>query len=142
MATIVGNDGAVTMQGNAVAAVRNFTVDITADTIETTTMGADTRTFVRGLAQYTGSVDVYFDPDQFNGNVHFNPTSGTVGQNNYSGKFYLVEGGTDTVFWCNSMVVTGYSINSTMDGLVEATLSIQGSGGIGFSQGTSVAYNA
>lgn len=142
MATIVGNDGAVIMQGNAVAAVRSFTVDITADTIETTTMGADTRTFVRGLAQYSGSADVYFDPDQFNGNVHFNPTSGTVGQANYSGKFYLVEGGTDTVFWCNSMVITGYSINSTMDGLVEATISIQGSGGIGFSQGTSVAYNA
>lgn len=142
MATIVGHDGAVIMQGNAVAAVRNFTVDITADTIETTTMGADSRTYVRGPATYSGSVDVFFDPDQFSGNVHFNPTSGTVGQNNFSGKFYLVEGGTDTVFWCNSMVVTGYSINSTMDGLVEATLAIQGSGNIGFSQGTNVAYNA
>lgn len=142
MATIVGNDGAVIMQGSAVAAVRNFTVDITSDTIETTTMGADSRTYVRGPASYSGSLDVYFDPDQFDGNVHFNPTLGTVGQNNYSGKFYLVEGGTDTVFWCNSMVVTGFSITSAHDALVEGTISIQGSGGIGFSTGTSVAYNA
>lgn len=142
MATIVGNDGAVIMQGNAVAAVRSFSIDLTADSIETTTMGADSRTYVRGPASYSGSCDVYFDPDQFNGNVHFNPTSGTVGQANYSGKFYLVEGGTDTVFWCNSMVVTGFSISSAHDSLVEATISIQGSGNIGFSQGTNVAYNA
>lgn len=142
MATIVGNDGAVTLQGNVVAAVRNFSIELSADTIETTTMGQDSRTYVRGPAQYTGTLDVYFDPDQFNGNVHFNPTGGTVGQANYSGKFYLVEGGTDTVFWCNSLVVTGYTINSAFDGLVEASISIQGSGAIGFSQGTNVAYNA
>ena len=142
MATIVGNDGAVIMQGNAVAAVRSFTVDITSDTIETTTMGADSRTYVRGPAAYSGSLDVYFDPDQFAGNTFFNPTQGTVGQNNLSGKFYLVEGGTDTVFWCNSMIITGYSISSSFDGLVEATISMQGSGDIGFSQGTNVAYNA
>lgn len=142
MATIVGNDGAVIMQGNAVAAVRSFSIDITADTIENTTMGNDSRTYVRGPAQYTGSLDVYFDPDQFAGNTFFNPTSGTVGQSNLSGKFYLVESGTDTVFWCNSMIITGYSISSAHDALVEATISVQGSGNIGFSQGSSVAYNA
>lgn len=142
MATIVGNDGAVIMQGNAVAAVRSFSLDITADTIETTTMGQDNRTFVRGPAAYQGSLDVYFDPDTFAGNVYFNPTQGTVGQSNLSGKFYLVESGTDTVFWANSMIVTGYSIKSSHDGLVEGTISVQGSGNIGFSQGTNVAYNA
>lgn len=142
MATIVGNDGAVIMQGNAVAAVRGFSIDITSDTIETTTMGADTRTYVRGPAAYSGSLDVYFDPAQFNGNLFFNPTQGTVGSSNLSGKFYLIEGGTDTVFWCNSMIVTGYTISSSFDGLVEGSISVQGSGDIGFTQGTNVAYNA
>jgi predicted secreted protein len=40
------------------------------------------------------------------------------------------------------MIITGYSINSSFDGLVEASISMQGSGNIGFSQGTNVAYNA
>jgi predicted secreted protein len=135
MATLVGNDGAVTLNGVAVAAVRNFTIDITADTIENTTMGSDSRTFVRGPASYSGSLDVYFDPANFNGNVAFNPTSGTVGQANYSGVFYLVQDAVnDVAFTCSNMVVTGYSINSTFDGLVEASISVQGSGAVVFSQ--------
>jgi predicted secreted protein len=134
MATLVGNDGAVTLNGVAVAAVRNFTIDITADTIETTTMGSDSRTYVRGPSSYSGSLDVYFDPENFNGNVAFNPTSGTVGQANYAGVFYLVQdANNDVAFTCSSMVVTGYSINSTFDGLVEASISVQGSGAITFS---------
>ena len=139
MATLVGNDGAVTLNSVAVAAVRNFTIDITADTIETTTMGSDARTYVRGPSSYSGSLDVYFDPVNFNGNVHFNPTSGTVGQNNYSGVFYLRQDATDDIaFTCSSMVVTGYSINSTYDGLVEASISVQGSGAVTFSQSGNV----
>ena len=134
MATLVGNDGAVTLNSVAVAAVRNFTIELTADTIETTTMGSDSRTYVRGPASYSGSLDVYFDPDNFNGNVAFNPTSGTVGQANYAGKFYLVQDASnDVAFTCGNLVVTGYSINSTHDGLVEASISVQGSGEITFS---------
>ena len=41
MATITGNNGAVSINGVAVLAVRNYTIDVKADTIETTTMGVD-----------------------------------------------------------------------------------------------------
>jgi hypothetical protein len=37
------------------------------------------------------------------------------------------------VFWANSMIVTGYSISSSMDGMVEASISFQGSSGVGYS---------
>mgnify|MGYP006274865545 CR=1 FL=1 len=135
MATLVGNDGAVTLNSVAVAAVRNFSLDFTADTIENTTMGSDTRTYVRGPASFSGSIDVYFDPVNFNGNVHFNPTSGTVGQSNYSGTFYLKQDATDDIaFTVGNLIVTGYSIKSSYDGLVEATISVQGSGSPVFSQ--------
>jgi predicted secreted protein len=140
MASLSGNDGQIqlaTTTGGTyypVAAVRNFSIDITADKIETTTMGTDVRTYVQGLSSYNGSADVYFDPTNFNGNVYFNPTSGTVGQGNYAGKFYINQDAVnDVMFYANSMVITGYSIKSSMDGMVEASISFQGSGETTFS---------
>ena len=135
MATLTGNDGAIIIDGDAVSAVRNFSIDITADTIETSVMNTDARTYVKGLSSYSGSADVYFDPVNFNGNVAFNPTGGTVGEATIAGKFYIDQDATnDIVFWANSMIVTGYSVSSSMDGMVEASISFQGSGAAGFSQ--------
>lgn len=130
MATIVGNDGSIVIDGTTLASVRNFSIDITADTIETTVMGTDVRTYTRGLSSYSGSADIYFDSAEFDGaESTFNPTAGTVGQNNIAGKFYLDQDATnDIIFWANSMIITGYTVNSSMDGLVEASISFQGSG--------------
>ena len=135
MATLTGRDGVVTIDGDIVSAVRNFSIDITADTIETTVMQSDARTYVKGMSSYSGSADVYFDPDNFNGNVYFNPTGGTVGESTIAGKFYIdQDASNDIVFFANAMIVTGYSVSSSMDGMVEASLSFQGSGACGFSQ--------
>ena len=130
MATLVGNDGEIKVNGTAIAAVRNFSIDITSDTIETTVMGTDDRTYVKGLSTYSGSADVYFDPEQFDTHeANLNPTSGTVGQANLSGRFYLDQDATnDIVFYANSMIITGWTVNSSMDGMVEASISFQGSG--------------
>ena len=80
MATITGNNGAVTLNGNSIAAVRSFSVEMTADTIETTTMGVDVRTYITGLSSFSGSADVYFDAADFDTyESSFNPTAGLVG---------------------------------------------------------------
>jgi hypothetical protein len=135
MATLHGNDGAIIIDGTTLAAVRNFSVETSADTIETTVMGLDARTYVKGMSTFSGSADIYFDDSQFSSNV-FNPanSTGTVGQNNVSGKFYLDQDATnDIIVWANSMIVTGFTINSSMDGMVEGSLSFQGSGSLGYS---------
>jgi hypothetical protein len=135
MATMTGNDGAITISGNTMAAVRSFSIDMTSDTIETTTMGNDTRQYVKGMSTYSGSADIYFDPSEFgdNGSI-YNPTTTLVGAAGVAGKFYLDQDATnDVVFFANSMIVTGYSVTSSMDGMVEASLSFQGSGASGFS---------
>ena len=130
MATMVGNDGSIVVGSTTLAAVRNFSIDITADTIETSVMGQSTRSYVKGMSTYSGSADIYFDPSEFSGAAAtFNPTSGSVGSAPISGKFYLDQDATDDiVFYANSMIVTGYTVNSTMDGMVEATIAFQGSG--------------
>ncbi len=142
MATLTGNNGTVAVGGQVIAAVRNFSVEITSDTIETTVMGTDTRTYVEGLSSYSGSADIYFDPSEFDTyETTFNPTAATVGSAPVNLKFYLdyaAGSGNDTVF-NGSAIVTGYTINSSMDGMVEASISFQGSGGVTFSTGSNVA---
>jgi hypothetical protein len=142
MATLSGNDGVVTFANVAVGSIRTFSLDITSDTIETTVMGNDTRTYVKGISSYSGSADIYFDPVEFNGNAHFNiaSSSAAVGASPIAAKFYIVNDSTDTVLWANSVVLTGYSVSSSMDGLVEASISFQGSGALGYSTGTNVAF--
>jgi len=147
MPTLTGNNGTISVGGITVAATRNFSVEITSDTIETTTMGVDVRTYVKGLSSYSGSADIYFDDAIFDTNENiFNPTAGAtpasmVGTAPINVKFYLdfaSGSGNDTVF-NGTAVVTGFTVNSSMDGMVEASISFQGSGGTVFSTGTNVA---
>jgi hypothetical protein len=136
MATLTGNNGAVTVGSTNIAAVRNFTVEITADTIETTTMGVDVRTYVKGLSSFSGSADIYFDPSEFDGaESTFNPTVGLVGAAGVAVKFYLEQNysSTSDYAFTGDVIVTGYTVNSSMDGMVEASISFQGTGATAFS---------
>ena len=131
-----GNDGQIIIGTTAVAAVRNFSIEMKADTIETSVMGNDARTFVKGLSSFSGSADIYFDPTEFNAEASFNPTGGgtsSVGSAPVAAKFYVKQDATnDIVFSATKIIVTGYSVKSSMDGLVEASISFQGSDSLTF----------
>jgi len=136
MATITGNNGSITVNSVNVANVRNFSIEITADTIETTTMGVDVRTYVAGLSSFSGSADVYFDPADYDTNeTTFNPTAGLVGASGVAGKFYIAENysSTNDYAFTGNIIVTGWTVNSTMDGLVEASMTFQGTGAATYS---------
>ena len=141
MAILSGNNGAISINGIAVLAVRNFSIEMTRDTIETSTMGTDVRTYVNGMSQFSGSADVYFDPDTSTtgfdaAETTFNPTAGLVGASGVTGKFYVLldASGTnvDSAF-TGTIIVTGYTVNSSLDGMVEASISFQGSGATTYS---------
>lgn len=136
MPTLTGNNGAITINGNPVASVRNFSIEMTEDTIETTTMGTDVRTYVSGLSQYSGSADIFFDAADFDTyETTFNPTAGLVGATGVAGRFLLQENysGTSDYAFTGNIIVTGYTVNSSMDGMVEASISFQGTGGTTYS---------
>jgi len=134
MATLSGNDGSVVVGSTTVAAVRNFSVEITADTIETTVMGQEVRTYVKGLSSFSGSADIYFDPSEFDGaESTFNPTTGAVGDAPIAVKLYVKTDATNDQVFTGNVIVTGYTVNSAMDGMVEASIAFQGSGGATFS---------
>ncbi len=135
MAILTGNNGVVKLDASVggsvavIAAVRNFSVELTRDTIETTTMGVDVRTFLTGLSSWSGTADIYFDPAASTGTIAthavLNPTSGTVGQTTLTVELFLA----DTAGkFSGEVIITGFTVNSSMDGMVEASISFQGSG--------------
>jgi predicted secreted protein len=136
MATLTGNNGVVKIDNNAgsptaLAVVRNFSVEITSDTIETTAMGNDTRTFLKGLAQWSGNADIYFDPAEYptgtTGLIALNPTGSTQLVGNSPITIELFLNNTASKF-SGECIVTGFTVNSSFDGMVEASISFQGSG--------------
>lgn len=136
MATMTGNNGAVTINGNSVANVRNFSIELKRDTIETSTMGTDVRTYVNGLSTFSGSADIYFDPSDFDTyETTFNPTAGSVGGAAVGIKLYVEQNysGTSDYAFTGDIVVTGYTVNSSFDGMVEASISFQGTAAAAYS---------
>jgi predicted secreted protein len=145
MAILAGNNGRVLIDNaagtlTAVAAVRTFSVEITSDTIESTAMGNDTRQYIKGLSSWSGTADIYFDNVNLTGGASviaaLLPTSIAVGAAPITVELYLGStGGTDNNTankFSGECIITGYTVNSSMDGMVEASISFQGSGACTF----------
>ena len=143
MATLTGNDGAITIGSTSLAAVRNFSIELTSDTIEATIMGQDTRVYKKGLSTWSGSADIYFDPAEFNTaastfNLTYQDADSLVGTGGIVFKGYLKDDVTNDVGFTGSVILTGYTINSSMDGMIEASISFQGTGDCVFSSSGSL----
>ena len=141
MAILTGNNGQIklsktvggSVDSTKIAAVRNFSVELTRDTIENTTMGVDVRTYINGMSSWSGSADIYFDSAATSGHLDYfpvlNPTQGTVGQGTVAVELYL----NDSAGKFNgNIIITGFTVNASMDGMVEASISFQGSGSCTF----------
>lgn len=138
MATLTGNDGAILIGSTSLAAVRNFSVELATDTIEATIMGQDVRQYKKGLSTWSGSADIYFDPTEFNTaastfNLTYLDGDALVGAGGIAFKGYIKDDPTNDVGFSGSIILTGYTVNSSMDGMIEASISFQGTGDLAFS---------
>jgi len=87
-------------------------------------MGDASRTYLTGLKTFSGSVDVFWDETDTDGQVSFSvgssvtfavyPEGDTAGDTYYSG----------------TAIVTGRTITSSFDGMVEASFTLQGTGAL------------
>jgi predicted secreted protein len=126
MATHTGSEGTVKVGSNVIAEIRSYSLEETADTAEDTSMGDAYRTFKTTLKAWTGSVDVFWDETDTNGQValvvgaevvaNFFPEGATAGQTE---KYYS-----------GSAIVTGKTVTGSFDGLVESTITLQGTGAL------------
>jgi hypothetical protein len=124
MATHLGKEGTVQVGSNSIAEIRSFSIDEVIDVVEDTSMGDSSKTYLASIKDFSGSVDVLFDETDTNGQtalaVGSSVTLNFAPEGTASGDVKLT----------GTAIVTGKSINSSFDGLVEASISIQGSGGL------------
>ena len=125
MATHKGSEGTVKVgAGDTVAEIRSYSIEESADTLEDTSMGDSARTYKPSLTNFSGSLDVFWDETDTSGQgalsigsevtLSIYPEGDTAGDTYYSG----------------SAIVTGVSRTSSFDGLVEASISVQGNGAL------------
>lgn len=124
MATHAGSEGTVKVGANAIAEIRSFSIEESADTLEDTTMGDSARTYKPSLTTYTGSIDVLWDETDTTGQgaltIGAEVTLNLYPEGDTSGDTYLT----------GSAIVTGRTVNSSFDGLVEMSISVQGNGAL------------
>ena len=87
-------------------------------------MGDAARTYKPSLTSFSGSVEVFWDETDTNGQVALAVGSEVV--------FNVYPEGSTTgdSYLTGSAIVTGKTINSSADGMVEASVSLQGNGAL------------
>jgi hypothetical protein len=124
MATHAGSEGTVKVGSNAIAEIRSFSVEETGDTIDDSTMGDTARTYIAGLKTYTASIDCLWDETNTTGQGAL-----TVGAS-VTLNLYPEGASTGDTYYTGSAIVTGRTITASYDGLVEMSITCQGSGAL------------
>jgi len=124
MATHTGSEGTVKVGSDAIAEIRSFSLEESADTLEDTTMGDTARTYKSSLTTFTGSVDVFWDETDTAGQGAL-----TIGASVTLNVYPEGDASGDT-YYTGTAIVTGVTRSSSFDGLVEASITVQGSGAL------------
>lgn len=124
MATHVGKDGAVYVGSNAVAEIRDWSLEQTSEIVNDTVMGDDWMTNKPTQKSWTTSFNAFWDETNTTGQgaltVGAEVTLNLYPEGNTSGDTY----------WSGSAIVTSVSNTASFDGLVEASFSATGNGAL------------
>jgi len=126
MATHTGSEGTVRVGAtNNVLEIRSYSIEETADTAEDTSMGDSYRTFKTTLKAWTGSVDVFWDELDTTG-------QGALIVGSEVAVRFMPEGATSgDLYFTGNAIVTGKTVTGSFDGMVESTITLQGTGTLG-----------
>lgn len=125
MATHKGSEGIVKVgSSNVVAEIRSYSIEESADTLEDTSMGDSAKTYKASLTSFSGSLDVFWDETDSSGQGAL-----SIGSE-VTLSIYPEGDTTGDVYYSGSAIVTGVSRTGSYDGLVEASISVQGNGAL------------
>jgi hypothetical protein len=123
MATHHGKEGVVTAGGTGVGELTGFTLETTADVVEDTQLSDSTKSFVAGRTSFSGTLEMSYDetdsPQQTltaGSSISFVllPEGNTSGDEDFTG----------------TGIVTGMSINDSLDAIVTRSITFQGTGSL------------
>ena len=121
MATHHGKEGVVKAGGTGIGELTGYTLETTADVVEDTQLSDSTKSFVAGRTSFSGTLEMSYDETD---SPQQTLTAGTTiafilaPEGNSSG---------DETF-TGSGIVTGMSVNVTLDGITTRSVTFQGTG--------------
>jgi len=121
MATHFGKEGVVTAGGTGIGELTGYTLETTADVVEDTQLSDAGKTFVAGRTSFSGTLEMSYDETD---SPQQTLTAGT------SISFILAPEGNssgDETF-TGTGIVTGMSVNVTLDGITNRSVTFQGTG--------------
>ena len=123
MATHHGKEGVVTVGGTAVGELTSFTLETTGDVVEDTALTDATKSFVTGRTSFSGTLEMHYDE------TDTKQESLTAGS---SIAFVLLPEGNTTgdASYSGTGIITGMSINNSMDAIVSRSVTFQGTGAL------------
>ena len=123
MATHHGKEGVVTVGGTGVGELTSFTLETTGDVVEDTALTDATKSFVAGRTSFSGTLEMHFDETD-------TPQTNLVAGASLA--FILLPEGNasgDRSF-TGTGIVTGMSVNNSMDAIISRTVTFQGTGAL------------
>ena len=123
MAVHPGKEGEVVVGGTAVGELVSFTLETTGDVVESTALGESVKSFTAGTTSFSGSIEVHFNRGDSVQNTLLAgsqiafilyPEGTTSGDRTYTG----------------SGIVTGMSVNNSLDSMVTKSITFQGTGAL------------
>ena len=123
MATHHGKEGVVKAGGTAVGELTSFTLETTGDVVEDTQLSDATKSFVAGRTSFSGTLEMHFDETD-------SPQTSLVAGASIA--FILLPEGDasgDRSF-TGTGIVTGMSVNNSMDAIISRTVTFQGTGAL------------
>ena len=121
MATHFGKEGVVKAGGTGIGELTGYTLETTADVVEDTQLSDATKSFVAGRTSFSGSLEMSYDETD---SPQQTLTAGTTIS------FILAPEGNSTgdETFTGSGIVTGMSVNVTLDGITTRSVTFQGTG--------------
>ena len=123
MATHFGKEGVVTAGGTGIGELTGYTLETTSDVVEDTQLSDATKSFVAGRTSFSGTLEMSYDETD---SPQQTLTAGTTIA------FILApegNGSGDETF-TGSGIVTGMSVNVSLDGITTRSVTFQGTGAL------------
>ena len=126
MATHTGSEGTIKIGTDTLGELRSFSLETTGDTIETSNMGTTARTYKAGLTAWSGTASLFWDEMD-------TAQIALVAGAEITIKVYPEGATAGDKYFTGSAIVTAKSVSASFDGLVESSISFQGTGTLSLS---------
>jgi hypothetical protein len=123
MATHSGSEGKIFVETNQIAEIKSWSLEVTADTVDASTIGTEWRKNHATIKSWAGSFEAFWDEtDEAQGKLG---AGKTVTLNLYP------EGDEEgNTYFTGNVIITSIAYKASFDGLVEAGFSFSGTGAL------------